>query len=1286
WERMVQQVPENINFPNEEEKILTLWKNLNCFKECLKQSKNRPRFNFYDGPPFATGLPHYGHILAGTIKDIVTRFAHQSGFHVDRRFGWDCHGLPVEYEIDKTLGIKGPEDVAKMGIEAYNKECRGIVMRYAKEWEFSVTRLGRWIDFENDYKTLYPEFMESVWWVFKQLYDKGLVYRGVKVMPFSTACNTPLSNFESHQNYKDVQDPSVTVSFPLEEDPSVSLVAWTTTPWTLPSNLALCVNPELQYVKLRGKYKATGNIYILMESRLVALYKSDSEYQILDRQVHKLLYLLAFRAFLDQKFAGIVLKGKKYKPLFEYFIQCKEKGAFTVVVDGYVKEEEGTGVVHQAPYFGADDYRVCMDFNIIQKDSVPVCPVDASGCFTAEVTDFAGQYVKDADKHIIRWLKEKGRLIHSTTFQHSYPFCWRSDTPLIYKAVPSWFVRVEHMVEKLLENNAQCYWVPDFVREKRFGNWLKDARDWAISRNRYWGTPIPLWVSEDLEEVVCIGSMAELEELSGVKVTDLHRESIDQLSIPSRRGKGALHRVPEVFDCWFESGSMPYAQVHYPFQNRRELEDAFPADFIAEGIDQTRGWFYTLLVLSTALFGRPPFKNVIVNGLVLASDGQKMSKRKKNYPDPMHIVNSYGADALRLYLINSPVVRAENLRFKEEGVRDILKDVFLPWYNAYRFLVQNVHILQHKDEGREFLYNENTVKESNNIMDKWILSFTQSLIQFFKAEMAAYRLYTVVPRLVKFVDVLTNWYVRMNRRRLKGENGTEDCIMALETLFSVLFSMCRLMAPYTPFITELMYQNLKTLIDPASVQEKNTESIHYLMLPQVREDLIDKKIESAVSCLQSVIELGRVIRDRKTIPVKYPLKEVVVIHQDPEALENIRSLEKYVLEELNVRALTLSADKGRYGVRLRAEPEHTVLGRRLKGAFKPLMAAIKELSSEQLERFQETGLYIVVEGHELHGEDLRLMYQMTEGSAQFEAHSDAQVLVLLDVTPDQSMVDEGVAREVINRIQKLRKKRNLVPTDEITVYYRALPEGEYLDTVIQQHAEFIFATIKADLKPYPVPTSREVLIQETTQLKASELEITLVRGGVCQSVGPACAYVNLKVCVNGTEQDGVLLLENPKGDNTLNFTGLVDAVSCIFGLKNSKLTVFNGNTELISQTDLLGLSGKTLHVTAGPAPALASSPSSLLCQYINLQLINARPQECQKGTVGTLLMENPVGQNGLTYKGLLHETAKVFGLRSRRLKLFLDEALTHEITKDVSMKNLNMKTLYVHVIPTTAEC
>uniref|UniRef100_A0A8C0KP65 Isoleucine--tRNA ligase, cytoplasmic n=1 Tax=Canis lupus dingo TaxID=286419 RepID=A0A8C0KP65_CANLU len=1039
-------------------------------------------------------------------------------------------------------------------------------------------------------------------WVFKQLYDKGLVYRGVKVMPFSTACNTPLSNFESHQNYKDVQDPSVFITFPLEEDENVSLVAWTTTPWTLPSNLALCVNPEMQYVKIKDVTR--GKLLILMEARLLALYKVETDYEILER------------------FPGSYLKGKKYRPLFDYFL--KENGAFTVLADSYVREEEGTGVVHQAPYFGADDYRVCMDFNIIQKDSPPVCPVDASGCFTAEVTDFMGQYVKDADKNIIRTLKERGRLLIASTLTHSYPFCWRSDTPLIYKAVPSWFVRVEHMVDQLLQNNDLCYWVPEFVREKRFGNWLKDARDWAVSRNRYWGTPIPLWVSDDFEEVVCIGSVAELEELTGAKVSDLHRESIDHLTIPSHCGKGVLRRISEVFDCWFESGSMPYAQVHYPFENKREFDDAFPADFIAEGIDQTRGWFYTLLVLATALFGQPPFRNVIVNGLVLASDGQKMSKRKKNYPDPLSIIHKYGADALRLYLINSPVVRAENLRFKEEGVRDVLKDVLLPWYNAYRFFIQNVLRLQ-KEEEMEFIYNENTARESANVTDRWVLSCMQSLVGFFETEMAAYRLYTVVPRLVKFVDVLTNWYVRMNRRRLKGENGVEDCVTALETLFSVLLSLCRLMAPYTPFLTELMYQNLKLLIDPVSVQDKDTQSIHYLMLPHVREELIDKSTESAVSRMQSVIELGRVIRDRRTIPIKYPLKEIVVIHQDPEALHEIRSLEKYIIEELNVREVTLSTDKNKYGIRLRAEPDHMVLGKRLKGAFRAVMAAIKQLSSEELECFQESGT-IVVEGHELHEEDIRLMYtfdQKTGGTTQYEAHSDAQALVLLDVTPDQSMVDEGVAREVINRIQKLRKKCNLVPTDEITVYYKAKSEGKYLNNVIESHMEFIFATIKAPLKPYPVPVSDKIIIQEEMQLKGSALEITLTRGSSLP--GPVCAYVNLNIYANGSEQ------------------------------------------------------GKR------SAPAVVDGPSTALCRYINLQLLNAGPQECVKGTVGTLLLENPPGQNGLTHQGLLYEAAKVFGLRSRKLKLFLNETQTHEITEEIPMKALNMKTVYVSVLPTTAD-
>ncbi|ESO01625.1 hypothetical protein HELRODRAFT_81400, partial [Helobdella robusta] len=856
---MQPEIPENISFPTIEEEVLAFWKKVKAFETSYELSKGRPRYTFYDGPPFATGLPHYGHILAGTVKDIVTRWAHQSGYQVERRFGWDCHGLPVEYEIDKQLGIKSPKDVLDLGIDKYNAECRKIVMRYASEWEEIVTRLGRWIDFKNDYKTMYPWFMESIWWVFKQLYDKGLVYKGFKVMPFSTACNTPLSNFESGQNYKDVDDPSVVVGFPLLDDPSVEFVAWTTTPWTLPSNMALCVNPELTYVKVKDLKLA--RTYIMMEDRLCQLFHKPEDYEIVER------------------FPGAKLEGIEYTPLFDYFVEMKKNGAFKVLVDGYVSNESGTGIVHQAPYFGEDDYRISLRYNIINKDMNPICPIDMSGRFVEPVSHFIGQYVKEADKNIIKHLKEHHRLIQSQTHNHSYPFCWRlSDTPLIYRAVPSWFVRVEEFNEKLLQSNSASYWVPDFVKEKRFGNWLRDARDWAISRNRYWGTPIPIWMSDDGEEVVVVGSINELKMYTGkAEITDLHRENIDHLTIPSKRpNQPPLHRVPEVFDCWFESGSMPYAASHYPFEGKKEFDESFPGDFIAEGIDQTRGWFYTLLVLGTALFSKAPFKNLICHGLVLAADGEKMSKRKQNYPDPMHVVANYGADAIRLYLINSPVVRADNLRFKEAGVRDVLKDVFLPWYNAFKFLLQNIERLQ-REEGVVFEYHHSDDIEQENYMDRWIMSFTQSLIKFVHQEMKAYRLYTVVPRLLKFIDQLTNWYVRMNRRRLRGEgtgtatggstSSVDDCRQALFTLFSVIFSMMKVMAPFVPFLTEYMFQRLKQYI-VFDGEVKNSDSIHYLMLPIARTQLIDVSIEAAVLRMQAVIDLGRVIRERNVMPIK----------------------------------------------------------------------------------------------------------------------------------------------------------------------------------------------------------------------------------------------------------------------------------------------------------------------------------------------------------------------------------------------------------------------------------
>ncbi|XP_065901118.1 isoleucine--tRNA ligase, cytoplasmic-like isoform X2 [Dysidea avara] len=1006
--KMSSYVPDQINFPKEEEKTLKLWKELDAFQTSLKQSKDRPRYTFYDGPPFATGLPHYGHILAGTIKDTVTRYAHQTGHHVERRFGWDCHGLPVEYEIDKTLGIKGPEDVKAMGIGEYNKECRKIVMRYSTEWKEIVTRLGRWIDFDNDYKTLYPWFMESIWWVFKQLYDKGLVYRGYKVMPYSTGCNTPLSNFESGQNYKDAVDPAVIVNFPLDDDPNVSVIAWTTTPWTLPSNLALCVHPDFTYVKVKDQ--SNNSIYIMLEDRLEALFKNPEEYAILER------------------FKGISLLNKKYQPLFSYFAHMKQsggdQGAFRILCDTYVTSDSGTGVVHQAPGFGEDDFRVCTHYGVIRKDEQVVCPVDETGCFTSQVTDFKGQYVKSADKGIMKVLKQNGRLVHQSTMKHSYPFCWRSETPLIYKAVPSWFVRVESIVDKLLKNNQKCYWVPEFVKDKRFHNWLKDACDWAISHNRYWGTPIPLWVSDDLQEVVCVGSIAELEELSGVKVTDLHREK----------------------------------------------------------------------------------------------DGQKMSKRLKNYPDPVEVVNKYGADALRLYLINSPVVRAEVLKFKEDGVRDVVKDVFLPWYNAYRFLVQNVQRLE-TEEGISFKHDDTLTYTSTNLMDKWIVSFTQSLLSFVHEEMDRYRLYTVVPRLVRFIDQLTNWYVRFNRRRIKGETGQEECLQSLHTLYDVLYTMCRMMAPFTPFLTELMYQNLRQLL--VASQNSGNASIHYLMMPRANMAVVDLEIEQSMASMQVVIELGRVIRDRKVLPVKYPLPEVVVIHRDQSVRDHVSSLKSYILEELTVKELVVETDEKPYNVQLKAQPNSERLGKRLKRELKKVSAAINAFTEDDIKELQSSG-EMVVAGHTLTTEDIKLLYTVdTSQSSNYEAHSDGKMLVLLNCTPSDEMKQEGIAREVVNKIQKLRKKAGLKASDEASIVYSYvgnLKKAVELSNVISDYKDYITTATKGDISPGDAPGA-DVIAEDEQKIKGLEgasLKLWLVskrqyHTTATSSGPPRCRYVNMSV-------------------------------------------------------------------------------------------------------------------------------------------------------------------------------
>ncbi|GJN91022.1 hypothetical protein Rhopal_004036-T1 [Rhodotorula paludigena] len=1081
----------SFSFPKEEEKTLNYWKEIDAFRTSVQQSQDREAapYSFFDGPPFATGLPHHGHILMGTVKDVVTRFWHQNGFYVERRFGWDTHGLPVEHEIDKKLGITSKADVMAMGIDKYNAECRAIVMRYAGEWRKTVERLGRWIDFDNDYKTLNTSFMESVWWVFGQLWKKDLVYRGLKVMPYTTGCTTPLSNFEAGQAYKDVQDPAVTVAFTLVDDPKTSFLAWTTTPWTLPSNLALCVHPELSYVKIHDVERDAN--YILCDNLLSTLYKDVAK----ARKEKKFEVL--------EKYKGTDLVGKTYEPLFPYFKERYAGRAFRVVCDKYVTDSSGTGIVHQAPAFGDDDHRIAVENGIVSKDEMPPCPIDEKGVYTDDVTDFKGMYVKDADKVIIKHLKAQGKMVVATTLTHSYPFCWRSGTPLIYRAIPVWFVRVQGHQDELVANNKATRWVPASVGEHRFQNWLENARDWNVSRNRYWGTPLPLWASDDYEEIVCISSIEELEKLSGVTgITDLHRDKIDHITIPSKQGKGTLKRVEEVFDCWFESGSMPYAQVHYPFENKEKFEGSFPADFISEAMDQTRGWFYTLLVLSTHLFGTAPWKNLIVCGHVLAADGKKMSKSLKNYPDPTLIVDRYGADALRLFLINSPVVRGDSLRFKEEGVKDVVSHVLLPLLNSFRFFLGQAALLK-KEQGVDFKYDPKSLG-SKNVMDRWILARCQTLIQLVKTEMESYRLYTVVAQMLNLIDELTNWYIRFNRRRLKGENGLEDTTHALNTLFETLFTLVRTLAPFTPFVTENIYQGLRPFFpaDEASLAVgDDLRSLHFLAFPHARAEYFDPVIERQVSRLQAVIELGRTVRERMVIPLKTPLAELVVFHPSQEYLDDVASLLPYVEQELNVRSVVFTSDEQRCGIKFRADADYAVLGRKLRKDLARVKKALPTVASDDVKAYLATGS-ITVDGVELVAGDLTATRyvdlagaQAAQSDAQYETHTNNDVVVLLDCRKRPELEQEGTAREVVNRVQRLRKKAGLVATDDIDVFYSfAAGVGKELEDIMAASADVIRKTLKKSPRPRAeLEQGREVVIEEEQEVGDEKVVLTLVR-------------------------------------------------------------------------------------------------------------------------------------------------------------------------------------------------
>jgi isoleucyl-tRNA synthetase len=982
------------SFDQREKKVLEEWLKKKVFEKSVDQRSQSPEFTFYDGPPFATGLPHYGHILAGTIKDVILRYKTMKGFHVPRRFGWDCHGLPVENEIEKLFGLAGAASIEAFGVARFNEECRKIVLRYTEEWKAIVQRMGRWVNFENTYRTMDKTFMESVWWVFKQLYEKGLVYEGLKVMPFSAKLGTPLSNFEASENYQEVDDPSLTVAFQSLDEANLFYLAWTTTPWTLVSNLALMINPMIEYVEILDH--ATKRHYILATARLPDQYKDSSEYTII------------------RTFPGVELEGKRYLPLFDYFVEQEQKGAFRIILEDTVSLEEGTGIVQTAPAFGEVDFYACNRAGIN-----PVCPVDNNGQFTDEISEYKGKFVKDADKDIIRRLKEMGKVFYHGTCHHRYPFCPRSDTPLIYKAMSTWFVSVEQIKSRLLASNDQIYWMPNHIQYGRFGKWLEGARDWSIGRNRYWGTPIPLWRADD-GEIVVVGSIAELESLTGVKIDDLHRHFIDQLTF-EKNGK-TFKRISEVFDCWFESGSMPYAQNHYPFENRELFEKNFPADFIAEGLDQTRGWFYTLTVLSTALFDRPAFRNVIVNGLVLAENGAKMSKRLKNYPDPVEVIHQYGADAIRLYLLHSPAVKGEDLSFSKHGVELVLRQFLIPLWNAYSFFITYVRIYEWRPKPLTKQHEPTAPSKRDQSIDEWVISLTNKLIHNVEKGMDQYDLSQAVEPFVEFIDQLTNWYIRRSRRRFWEQEASSDRDQAFETLYYVLVELVKIAAPYIPFLSEAIYQNLRT--------DEMPESVHLCDFPAYNEILRRERLESEMAAVQITTSLGHALRKEHKLKVRQPLGAAYLVSSDPKTLAFLADQQQLIAEELNVKKIFFSEDEKQF-VSLHAKPNFRILGKKMGKKMSAAQARIESFSQDELAKFlQEGELKVSLDGEMIHltNEDLQVVRNVHQGLI---AANQGVITIALDTQMTDDLLREGIAREIVNKINTMRREAQLETTDRI---------------------------------------------------------------------------------------------------------------------------------------------------------------------------------------------------------------------------------------------------------------
>ena len=990
---MFKPVSNKVDFPKMEEDILKFWEEKDICNKSIQQRPADNEYVFYDGPPFATGLPHFGHFVPGTIKDAVPRYQAMKGKRVIRRFGWDCHGLPVENEVEKSLGIKGYFQVMDYGVAKFNEACKSIVLRYTNEWKHTITRMGRWVDFEHGYRTMDKDYMESVWWVFKTLYDKGLIYEGYNILPYSPQLASPLSNMEvSLGGYKDVTDPAVTIRFKADGEENTYFLAWTTTPWTLPSNLALAVGPDIDYVKVKDE--ESGDFYYLAEKLVGKYYKDGKGYEVVSR------------------LKGSELKGRTYEPLFPYFADLKKQGAFIVVCGDYVTTEDGCGIVHTAPGFGEDDY------NVLKGTGIPVvCPIDAECRFTDEVPDFKGKFVKDADKDVIAWLKEHGALVKKENYLHSYPFCYRTHMPLIYRAMSCWFVDIQKIKKTMLECNDQIRWVPDHIKYGRFGKWLEGARDWAISRNRFWGNPIPVWKCDGSDYVEVIGSVEELEAKCGKKVEDLHKQYVDELTWPSPDGKGTMRRIPDVLDCWFESGSMPYAQEHYPFENKDRFESIFPADFINEGLDQTRGWFYSLTILAAALFGKPAFYNCIVSGIVLAADGRKMSKSERNFTDPMEIINKYGADALRFALIDSTLVKADDLKFSDEIVKDVLKSLIIPLWNAYSFFVTYANI-----DGYE--PSETPYEKLSNPLDRWIISDLNKLIKDVSDALDTYQVDNACSALVVFIDDLNNWYIRRSRRRFWKSENDGDKKEAYDTLYRVLLTFSKIAAPMIPFITDEIYQNLRT--------DKMPESVHLEDYPVYTESERDEKLEREMSLTMKTIAMGRALRSSSNLKIRQPLSEFLIVDRKEEDRKILEDNSSIIAEELNVKKVTIRSEESSI-VTYSAKANFKVLGSKLGKNMKEVAAEIQKFSSETISSILDGTAYTVkYSDGEIALTEGDLVVQRAE-KEHVKVLNEGNITVGYDTEITESLLLEGIARDLVRFVQTERKDTGLEVADHINL-------------------------------------------------------------------------------------------------------------------------------------------------------------------------------------------------------------------------------------------------------------